>query len=131
VNGIASRAGKAAHARRLVLQWWRTTWQSRPALPARPQRPMLQARPVRRVQSRSLCLGCFQPRPNIAFLDSTPVCIVCMARSKRQAVIDERLQQHQARTLEDRRAAAAKGAQVRHARGKKPQGITINRKRAK
>jgi hypothetical protein len=62
---------------------------------------------------RQLCLGCFIPRPLIAFLDGTPHCIVCVARKRRQQAID---QQHQDQERERKRRQRDGGARAQATR---------------
>jgi hypothetical protein len=67
---------------------------------------------MRKPQNRQMCLTCFEPRPLLAFLDGTPVCVVCVARQRKVAEIDRRLNQDDQQRAKYRHERAIKARQA-------------------
>jgi hypothetical protein len=104
-------------------------------LEARPQRLALEARPLAvrqraavQRQPRRLCVTCYEPRPEGAIL-AAGVCVVCVARQRKVAAVDQRLQQDTAQRTQERHDRAVKARRAQKERGHGP-GITLKRKGA-
>jgi hypothetical protein len=69
------------------------------------QRARARKREAQMARQRIPCWGCFERRPRLAFLDGTQHCVVCVARQRRQQLVDQQLQEAEREKLRRRRDA--------------------------
>lgn len=135
------RYSSQMQARRRLKRQWMLAWfnQSAKVLEARPARLILEARPLavrrqlalRQPQARVMCVGCFESRPLIAFIPGHQPCICCIARQRKQAVVDRRLitAEVEAKRRTIARAKKAQQASVQNGTARRGPNLTIKKRK--
>ena len=85
---------------------------------------------MRQPQGRRMCVVCYEDRPMLAFLDTSSVCVCCIARQRKVAEVDHRLlaAEVEAKKRNKLRAQRAQQASMRNGTNRRGPGITLVKK---